>query len=268
MTYVGCIYRHWIINDKGCSKSYIGKHMGKEPSRNRWGVQGKHYAPKKGKKPSKFYNAIEKYGWDSFNHEIIGWCEAENKDELNYILNEWECYYIEKYDSYYNGYNGTTGGDGTRFPGDSNPRARKVVCLNTGEIFTTLTEASKKYGTTRSKIACVCSGTGVYAGKDEYNNKMYWAYYEDYKDMTEAHINAVMNKQQKHDNCCKSVICLTTGAVFEKIIYAEKWCGSGAIGQCCKGKCKTAGKHPDTGERLKWMYYDEWLEQQEKDKKF
>ena len=249
-------------------KSYIGKHAGVEPSKDRWGTQGKKYAPQKNKKPSEFYNAICKYGWDNFHHEIIGWCEAEDEDELDYMLNEWERYYIWKYDSYYNGYNGTFGGDGTRFPGDSNPRARKVVCLNTGEIFTTLTEASKKYNTTRSKISCVCTGKGIYAGKDEYGNKMYWSYYEDYINMTDDDINAKMSKKQNHSNFCKNVICITTGVVFDKIIYAEKWCGSGAVGKCCKGKCKTAGKHPETGEQLQWMYYNEWLEQQEKDKKF
>lgn len=143
MTYVGCIYKHWIINDKGKEKSYIGKHAGTKPSRDRWGVQGNRYAPDKGKNPSKFYSAICKHGWDSFHHEIIGWCEAENEDELNYMLNEWERYYIWKYDSYHNGYNGTLGGDGTKLLGGSNPRARRVVCLNTCEVFTTLTEASK-----------------------------------------------------------------------------------------------------------------------------
>lgn len=96
---------------------------------------------------------------------------------------------------------------------------------------------------------------------------MYWSYYEDYINMTDGDIKAKMDKQKTYTSFNKNVICITTGEAFEKIIYAEKWCGSGAVSACCKGKTKTAGKHPETGERLEWMFYDEWLEQQEKDKK-
>ena len=59
----------------------------------------------------------------------------------------------------------------------------------------------------------------------------------------------------------KKVICLNTGEVFDTIKFAREWVGSKVnIGSCCLGKTKTAGKHPQTGERLKWMYYDEYLE--------
>lgn len=106
--YKGYIYRHWIVNDKNVETSYIGQTI--EVPQKRW-KNGKGYAPQKNKKPSEFYNAICKYGWDNFKHEIIGIAEAETKEQLKLDLNEWEKYYIEKYDSFYNGYNGTTGGD-------------------------------------------------------------------------------------------------------------------------------------------------------------
>ena len=63
-------------------------------------------------KVNKFYNAVRKYGWDHFvyNYELV--IEAETKAELNQKLNEMEIYYIQKYDSYNNGYNMTPGGDG------------------------------------------------------------------------------------------------------------------------------------------------------------
>ena len=32
-----------------------------------------------------------------------------------------------------------------------------------------------------------------------------------------------------------------------------------SISECCRYKRKSAGKHPETGEKLKWMYYDEYL---------
>ena len=59
----------------------------------------------------------------------------------------------------------------------------------------------------------------------------------------------------------KKVICINTGQKFSTAKEAQEWCGiKSGVGSCCKGKSKYAGKHPETGERLRWMYYDEWLE--------
>lgn len=51
------------------------------------------------------YKALKKYGWENFSIEKIEECSEEK-------LNERECYWIEYYDSYFNGYNETRGGDG------------------------------------------------------------------------------------------------------------------------------------------------------------
>ena len=108
----GCIYRHWIVNDKGIEKSYIGLHSGNQPEKDRWGKNGNGYKPQNSKKPTKFYNAIRKYGWHNFNHDILEWVEVETLEELMSTLKNKEKYYIEQYDSYHNGYNSTLGGDG------------------------------------------------------------------------------------------------------------------------------------------------------------
>ena len=56
----------------------------------------------------------------------------------------------------------------------------------------------------------------------------------------------------------RQVICLTTGEIFNSIAQAkQKYKGS--IDRACQGKQKTAGVHPETGEKLRWMYYDEYL---------
>jgi len=63
---------------------------------------------------------------------------------------------------------------------------------------------------------------------------------------------------EKH---CKKVICLTTGEVFSSQLEASKYYnmkGHGGICLCCKKKKKSAGKHPVTGKKLIWMYYDEY----------
>ena len=106
----GYIYRHWIINDKGIEKSYIGQTI-QEPQK-RWGKDGKGYKPQKNNDTTKFWNAIKKYGWSNFTHEIVQVIEYNDLDNLSNKLNELEREYIKAYNSYYNGYNSTTGGDG------------------------------------------------------------------------------------------------------------------------------------------------------------
>ena len=110
----GIIYRHYIINDEGLEKSYIGLHHGDNPSKNRWGVDGEGYLKTYNGKTQnhKMARAVRKYGWDNFSHQILLKIVCDDKNELSFWLNAWEAYYIEKYDSYYNGYNSTLGGDG------------------------------------------------------------------------------------------------------------------------------------------------------------
>lgn len=50
------------------------------------------------------YRAFRKYGIDNFKFEVIEECNVDQ-------LNERECYWINYYDSYFNGYNETLGGN-------------------------------------------------------------------------------------------------------------------------------------------------------------
>ena len=57
------------------------------------------------KSMTKLYNAIQKYGFDSFTKCIIEHVSPER-------LNEREIHWINHYDSFHDGYNCTSGGDG------------------------------------------------------------------------------------------------------------------------------------------------------------
>jgi group I intron endonuclease len=59
---------------------------------------------------NKFYNAIRKHGWESFVWEVI----YQSKD-VTHTHDVMESYFIKEYDSYDNGYNSTSGGDGGDF---------------------------------------------------------------------------------------------------------------------------------------------------------
>ena len=169
-----------------------------------------------------FYNAIQKYGWDSFEHIIIkDRLSAEEASELEkYLIKEYDSTNEEK------GYNLREGGkekyslsQETRekmawakgkqfseehkqniskalkgrtyspetiermrdahkllgqFKGGKNPKARKVICIETGQIFETMGEAAASVGLkSYSSIANCCRGKTKTAGK------YHWKFYEE-----------------------------------------------------------------------------------------
>ena len=90
-----CVYMH---RNKINNKKYIG--ITKQKPEDRW-RHGLGY-----KSQQKFYRAIEKYGWNNFDHIILNTgLSAEEAGTQEQIL-------ISLLDTYYNGYNATLGGDG------------------------------------------------------------------------------------------------------------------------------------------------------------
>lgn len=62
------------------------------------------------------------------------------------------------------------------------------------------------------------------------------------------------------NNTGKLIICINTQQLFLSSKQAAKWANiktPGNIVACCKGKRKSAGKHPETGEKLFWKYYED-----------
>jgi len=59
----------------------------------------------------------------------------------------------------------------------------------------------------------------------------------------------------------RSVICLNTKEVFDRIVDANKKYGV-SVGRYLRGYVKTAGKCLVTGEKLEWMYYSEYKKKQ------
>ncbi len=92
------IYKHTI---KNTNKSYIGFTSQTMEKRLH-----KHLLNAKSGIKTKFYNAFNKYGIDSINSEILEYCETESE------AIEKESFYIEKFDTYKNGYNSTKIGGG------------------------------------------------------------------------------------------------------------------------------------------------------------
>lgn len=258
--YKGYIYRHWIINDKGAEKNYIGQVYNRTP-KERWN-DGKGYTT--GKQDHKFARAIKKYGWDNFNHKVLFSIECETLEELVFWLDEWEKYYIEKYDSFKHGYNGTLGGRGSlgRTYTHTEETKKRLSEIRKGSKLSE--EHKRKIGEAMTGIVFsekrnfkISESLKGVKHSDERKRKNSEAHKgQTVTDETKKKLSVAF-KGEKNPNARK-VICLENEMIFGSVREAEQWCGKGRITSCCRGKQKTAGGYH-------WMYYDDYLEQQNKD---
>jgi group I intron endonuclease len=65
----------------------------------------------------------------------------------------------------------------------------------------------------------------------------------------------------KNNPRAMSVICITTGKIFDTAKEGSEFykISPSSIGQCCKIRKKSVGKHAITGEPLVWIYYKDYI---------
>lgn len=146
-----CVYAH--IN-KINNKAYIG--ITNRPLNIRQGCEGRGY-----KNQPKFYNAIQKYGWDNFTHIVLKY----DLTETEALAAETE--YIIHYNSIDCGYNVLLNGI------KSYPRNKKVFCLTTGILYNSIKEAASQNNTTATRIIENCKG------KNTGTKNLQWCYWDD-----------------------------------------------------------------------------------------
>lgn len=217
------IYKH---TNKINGKIYIGQTK-QEPSR-RW-RNGNGYQ----KCPS-FWRAIEKYGWDNFNHEIL---EIGSNQEW---ANERESYWISYYDSINEelGYNIAYGGNNCMQQLWQNEEYRRKQCQS-------FTEARKRDWS--NKEFAQTQLENMKKGIQKAWNDPIWK---------ENRIQKMLGDKNSNAKWVQNV---ETKKIFTTITEAAKWAGLNnvsGIGQCCRGKRKTSGKHPETGEPLHWIFVE------------
>ena len=135
-----------------------------------------------------------------------------------------------------------------------------VVCLNTREVFINASEAHKRYPSADiSALHSCCKGRGFSCGKLDNGENIVWAYKKDFD---------VMSEQEIHDKLSytgrtvaikafqKPVVCITTGVQFDSCVSAAEHYNISVsnLNGCLKGRQKSAGRDPDTGEKLYWEY--------------
>lgn len=99
----GIIYKYTSPS----GKVYIGQTINEKKRRQKFLNQNNIYAG------PKINEARQKYGVNNFEYEIIFKVSSLIQSEVIDILNQKEIQYIEMFDSYYNGYNSTKGGNNT-----------------------------------------------------------------------------------------------------------------------------------------------------------
>ena len=120
----GYIYKHTSPS----GKAYIGKSLAAKGKRWKEHVNAA-YDEKYKEYNYTLQQAIRKYGEDTFEHEIL---EDDIPEEL---LSELEVLYIEKHNTFYDGYNQTKGGEGTS--GERSIEAReRIAKANKERIWT------------------------------------------------------------------------------------------------------------------------------------
>ncbi len=106
----GVIYRY-INQSEGKEKgwSYVGSTMNEKTRRYSWNNHGnKSYGGEK------INDAREKFGIENFAYEVLEEICDVDENDLQKKLDEREAYYVQRFDSFQNGYNTSKGGTGNK----------------------------------------------------------------------------------------------------------------------------------------------------------
>lgn len=124
-----------------------------------------------------------------------------------------------------------------------------VYCVETGQLFKSLTKAGKALGISRDKIAACCKGTCNATPQG-----LHFLYVKDYEGMSKEDLQKVLQKKvTKKKVPVRKVRCVESGEVFDSIAAAKKAVGMSPrdshISACCRGKRNIAGGYH-------WEYVD------------
>lgn len=239
------VYKH---TNKINNKTYIG--ITSRKVEDRWGENGCKY-----KKCIKFYNAIKKYGWDNFTHEVL----YENLTAEEAAKKEKEL--IVYYDSLNNGYNATEGGfapipteEHKKHVSESlagrklSEEHKKKISENAKKRVGPLNHMYGKHHTeeTKKKISDAKKGKKL---TEEHKQKIS----EGIKGKNHPNWGKHLSQETKRKISGKIIKCIETGDIFYSLKEAGDFAGlaNGThIGAVCRGERNTAGGYH-------WEYIDD-----------
>lgn len=198
----------------------------------------------KGYKGQIFYKAIQKYGWDNFEHKVL----------IHGLTLEQACRWEIKLIKHYNttnsnfGYNCTIGGDYTKYTEESRNKIRMSKLgsknpmygkdpWNKGKSGIYSLETRKKMGSPKEKhpnwgkhlsIETRRKISESQKGEKSHNFGTKWS---DERRESMSGINNSLSKQ---------VLCIETNQIFGSTREANRFYNTTHVSDCCRGKRKTA----------------------------
>ena len=169
--------------------------------------------------------AINKYGWDGFDHIIVA--RGLTEDEAKWLEIKMIAAHNTNNKRY--GYNVTDGGDGTKGVSMSEEARRKLSALYKGKP--SVRKGIHLSEETRRKIS------------------------ESHKGIRPSQ-ETIQKRSGKNNYGARSVICITTKRMFFTAREGSDFYNlnnRSGITQCCKGNRKSVGKLSD-GTKLVWRY--------------
>ncbi len=229
------------------NKIYIGITR-QNPINKRWkngnGYKGNAY----------FYRAIQKYGWNKFEHEIF----SNNLTKEEACSMEKKLILLTKSNDYNFGYNITSGGEGVcGMFGSKNPSYGKKVSEETRRKISDTKIKNKTHHTDEWKKRNSEIFKELWK-TEEYRNKMSGKNSPSYGRVGDKH--PLYGKVGENSACSKKVICLNTKEIFNSATIASKTLGvnHSKLCMCCRGERNNCGMDSN-GNKLKWMYYKDYL---------
>lgn len=272
-----------------------------------------------------FYRAIQKYGWDNFEHIIIAdtFTEKGAKELEIALINKLQC------NNYKYGYNISSGGEGKSgvptsskqkqvtserlkkcwqdpeyrkkhtishseewkkehgrkmkalwqdpeyrrlhtkenspmygrnrkeygMSGETNPNAKKVICLNTGKAYGCIKDAAIDTGASQTDIGECCHFRRKSSGMLN-KEKLCWRFDEDYKKLSESDIRKIIFDANLPSKKPQKIINLTQKTLFSSAKNAAQYYE-------IKNPC-TINTAARTGSKIKkctWKYYNDFLKE-------
>ena len=254
-----CVYEH--VSPSG--KRYFG--ITSQSPERRWRADGSGY-----RQNPHFMNAIKKYGWENFAHNVIQdgltkeeACELEQELILRFGTNRMDAGYNRSY----GGEHGKLGPESRKQISESvkhlwnDPEYRRHMSeahkgqAHYGRVYTE--ETRKKIGETvrkrcedpeyRARLSESAKRRAQKPGEAERRSaRSRKAWQND--ESREKMLNALMGNKRR----ARKVICIETGEIFASVSEAAQSIGNTreSVGRVCRGLSRTAGK-------MHWRFVDE-----------
>lgn len=140
-----------------------------------------------------------------------------------------------------------------------NNTIKKIICLETKEIFNKIIDACKQYDLADCTISSHLTKRNSFAGRHPLNKMpLHWMYLDEYMNSSQEQIDEIINATPMQYS---SIICLNNKEIFKSATDALSICNIksvSSITDCCKGKQKSTGFVGN--EPAIWMYYKEYIE--------